>query len=225
MCVCFLIANMQEKKKMLLTLSVSKKSLSNDGKAKERPSVKKYWITVGVIAIIGMIVTLGYLVFTDTQDKAETQQNFDDCERLIDEGAKLTRKNNNDTNILNWSEEDQRLVLRIEDRYQTLCIPQKDDVLEKLKACTIYYITIQSLIDKMEVEDGGFRHASLPKDEQNAYDENYASYFGNYCDKVLPEILQSESYQTFNNTRSSSEEVTIDEPIIIEESTMFEDEN
>ncbi len=169
--------------------------------------------------IIGMVVTLGYLVFADTQDKAETQQNFDDCERLIEEGAKLTRKNNNDTNILNWSEEDQRLVQRVEDRYQTLCIPQKEDVLEKLKACTIFYITIQSLIDKMEVEDGGFRHASLPQHEQNAYDQNYASYFGNYCDKVLDEIKQSDAYQTFNNTRSSSEEITIDEPNDFEEPT------
>lgn len=214
---------------MLLSLSVSKKSLS-DGKAKERPSVKKYWITVGIIAIIGMVVTLGYLVFADTQDKAETQQNFDDCERLIEEGAKLTRKNNNDTNIDNWSEEDQRLVLRIEDRYQTLCIPQKDDVLEKLKACTIYYITIQSLIDKMDRQDGGFTLDSLPKHEQTAYDQNYASYFGNYCDKVLDEIKQSDVYQTFNKTRDNIEETIPDEPnqsegIQTGDPKLFEDEN
>ncbi len=79
--------------------------------------------------------------------------------------------------------------------------PTKDEVIEKLKACTIFYITIQSLIDQMEPEDGGYKLDSLPQNKQKAYNDNYLAYFDMYCNKIKDEIEQTEKFQNFNKTR------------------------
>ena len=81
--------------------------------------------------------------------------------------------------------------------------PTKDEVIEKLKACTALFITIQSLIDQMEPKDSGYKLDSISEQKQKVYNESYMEYFDLYCNKINDEILQSDSYQSFNNTRSN----------------------
>ncbi len=81
--------------------------------------------------------------------------------------------------------------------------PTKDEVIKKLKACTVLFITIQSLIDQMEPEDSGYKLDSISEQKQKVYNESYISYFDLYCNKINNEILQTDSYQSFNNTRSN----------------------
>jgi len=173
-----------------------RKSLS-DGKVGERPSAKKYAITVGIIAIIGMVITLGYLMFSDVIKSDNSEM----CQELLDESEALLIKNNNISDVTTWWEEDQKRVYEIEDLYRDKCLPTKEDVIGKLQQCTILYITIQSLIDKMDKEDGGFTLDSLPKHEQDVYDDSYISYFDNYCNKIQDEIEQTDIFIHFNKTR------------------------
>jgi len=80
--------------------------------------------------------------------------------------------------------------------------PTKDEVIQKLKACTVLFITIQSLIDQMEPEDSGYKLDSISEEKQKVYNESYISYFDLYCNKINDEILQTDSFQNFNKTRS-----------------------
>lgn len=169
-----------------------RKSLS-DGKVGERPSAKKYVITVGIIAIIGMIITLGYLIFND----AIQTDNEEMCQELLDESEKMRIRNNNNSDVSTWFEEDERRVYQIEDLYQDKCIPKKEDVIENLQQCTVLYITIQSLIDKME----GNKLNTLSEHEQDVYNDSYTSYFDNYCNKIKDEIEQTDIFIHFNKTR------------------------
>ncbi len=81
--------------------------------------------------------------------------------------------------------------------------PTKDEVIKKLKQCTIFFITIQSLIDQMEPKDSGYKLDSISEEKQRVYNESYIAYFDLYCNKINDEILQTDSYQSFNNTRSN----------------------
>lgn len=173
-----------------------RKSLS-DGKVGKRPSAKKYAITVGIVAIIGMVITLGYLVFSDVieSDKSEL------CQNLLDEGTELTIKNDNVTDVSFWNEEDEKRIYEIEDMYRNECLPKKEEILEKLQQCTILYITIQSLIDKMEPDGIGYRLDSLPEHEQQVYNDSYASYYRNSCNTILEEIENTDKFINFNKTR------------------------
>ena len=182
-----------------------RKSLS-DGKVGERPSAKKYAITVGIVAIVGMVITLGYLVLSDVKELDNEKM----CQDLLDEGKKLTIRNDNITDVSIWDEEDEKRIYEIEDLYRDKCIPKKEEILGKLQECTILYITIQSLIDKMDKEDGGFKLNSLPKHEQDVYNDSYASYFGNRCNQIIDEIEQTDKsvkkgmFQWFSRSQFSN---------------------
>ncbi len=128
---------------------------------------------------------------------ADDQQRKLECEELLQLGDALVRINNNNKNITEWSAEDRIRVLEIEELYQDKCVPTDEEIITDLEKCTTIYITIQSLIDKMEERHLG----TLSEVEQEAYNENYKEYYNAYCNRIKDEIEKTSDFIKFNMTR------------------------
>lgn len=121
----------------------------------------------------------------------------DRCEKIIGLSTQMINLNNGTKDISLWSENHQEVILSIEEDYLKNCIPTEYDMMIKVPKCTITYIKIQRLIDRMDEN----QKDSLIESEQLEYDKLYQYYFGNYCNKVQNLIEEQPSFQEFNATR------------------------
>ena len=182
---------------MLLSISVSNDSLS-DGEESPKKSTPKwaYAVTIGIAVVLAVS---GYILSLDfTENSVEIFEENIDCDFLLSEARLLIDKNDNELDVDQWElEEDTIKIREINQRYSDNCIPTKENVMSNLQKCTIIYITIESLIDKMEER----QLDSLSQAEQRAYNTNYDDYFDSYCNKIKDEIEQTDKFQNFNITR------------------------
>jgi len=163
----------------------------------KKPTSK--WVYVLVIGVIVGIGGFGYINSTNQSenDVSVFEENID-CDFLLEQARLLIDKNDNQLDVDQWElEEDTVKIREINQTFSDNCIPTKENVIGDLEKCTIIYITIESLIDKMEERSLG----SLSQAEQRAYNTNYDDYFNSYCNKIKDEIEQTEKFQNFNKTR------------------------
>lgn len=123
------------------------------------------------------------------------------CEGLISISSSMIKQNNNTKDITLWSQDEQDLILLIEEEYIRDCFPNPDELMIKVPSCTVTYITIQRLIDKMTEN----QLDSIPEWEQDIYNESYQAYFGNHCHKVIDQIEENPMFKEFNATRNGSD--------------------
>ena len=157
------------------------------------------WVFAVVIAVVVVIGGFGYINSTNqSENNVLIFEEKIDCDSLLEKARLLIDKNDNELDVDQWElEEDTIKIREINQRYSDNCIPTKEKVMSNLAKCTITYITIESLIDKMEERNLG----SLSQAEQKAYNTNYKDYFDSYCNKIKDEIEQTEKFQNFNKTR------------------------
>jgi len=164
----------------------------------KKPTPK--WVYVVIIGIAVGLGASGFILGLDFSDDSlmitEQEQKIK-CDEWLELADSLVRTNNNNKNVTEWSAKDRIRVLKIEELYQDNCIPTKQKIIGDLEKCTIIYITIESLIDKMEER----QLDSLSQAEQKAYKANYKDYFDSYCNKIKDEIEQTDKFQNFNKTR------------------------
>jgi len=163
----------------------------------KKPTPK--WVYV---LVIGVIVGIGGFGYINSTNQSENEVLILDrklqCDLLLEEARLLIDKNDNNLDVDQWElEEDTVKIREINQTFSDNCIPTKENVISDLEKCTIIYITIESLIDKMEERSLG----SLSQAEQRAYNTNYDDYFNSYCNKIKDEIEQTEKFQNFNKTR------------------------
>jgi len=183
--------------KMLLSISVSNDSLSIGEEPPKKSTPKwAYAVIIGIAVVLGVSGYILSLDFTKNSVMANEQPN---CQFYIDEAKKLVEKNNG-TNYDTWSTEDHAKVLELDALYILNCEPTIVDIMENLDHCVILLITIQSLIDKMIDRNLG----SLSEKEQRVYNDTYETYFDQKCNRIIPEIEQTEKFQNFNKTRGES---------------------
>jgi len=155
-----------------------------------------YALLIGVVIVIG---GFGYINSTNqTENDVLILDQKLECDLLLEEARLLIDKNDNNLDVDQWElEEDTVKIREINQTFSDNCIPTKENVISDLEKCTIVYITIESLIDKMDERKLG----SLSQAEQKAYNTNYDDYFNSYCNKIKDEIEQTEKFQNFNKTR------------------------
>lgn len=191
---------------MYLTNSLS------DGKVDEKKHSKKmmfFWalVIVGIGTATSLII-LGYGLAGYWEDDfvgttvpipelVDNQDQKLQCARWLQIADTLVRKYDNNKDVTQWSETDRERVMEIEGLYQENCIPTEENIMSDLKKCTIIYITIESLIDKMKDR----KLNTLTANEQKAYNTNYEKYFDTYCNKIKDEIEQTSEFIQFNKTR------------------------
>jgi len=163
--------------------------------------------------LFGLGIAVAYtliliMVFAEQDVKVNTNQapisTIDDdlrespeCEGWLEVGKTLRKKNDNQVDVDKWLEEDRIRIYEIEELYKANCIATVDEVMNELKNCTKYYITVQTMIDKMEERNLG----TLSEDDQENYNQNYKDYFDTYCNKIIDEIEKTDEFLEFNKTR------------------------
>jgi hypothetical protein len=165
---------------------------------KKKPVPK--WVYVVVVGVAVGLGAIGYFGVLDFTEYSVTITEDPNCQFYIEEAQKLVKKNDG-TNHELWSEEDRQLVLEFNEKYINECEPAVEEIAKNLDNCVIVYITIQSLIDKMEPEGDGYKLDSLPDHEQDVYNENYERYYDNRCNQIVDLIEETDKFQNFNNTR------------------------
>jgi len=163
----------------------------------KKPTPK--WVYAVLIGVVVVIAGFGYINATNQSenDVLILDQKLE-CDLLLEEARLLIDKNDNNLDVDQWElEEDTVKIRQINQTFSDNCIPTKENVINNLEKCTIVYITIESLIDKMDERKLG----SLSQAEQKAYNTNYDDYFNSYCNKIKDEIEQTEKFQNFNKTR------------------------
>ena len=189
-------------------------SLSDGGKEDRSPKKLRSGLMV-VLVIIVMTIGISILIIaysdsgywvkpsvienesirgTGFIDEKERERR---CKQLLHEADVLVRKYDNNRNVTEWSQIDRINVFEIELLYQENCLPSNQQTMTNLKKCTIFYITIESLIDKMEER----QLDTLPLDEQRAYNTSYKEYFDNFCNIIIDEIKRTDEFMEFNKTR------------------------
>ena len=163
----------------------------------KKPTPK--WVYVPIIGVVLVIGGFGYINSTNqSENDVSIFEEKIDCDFLLEKARLLIDKNDNELDVDQWElEEDTIKIREINQRYSDNCIPTKESVMSDLERCTIMYITIKSLIDKMEER----QLDSLSQAEQKAYNTNYDDYFDSYCNKIQVEIEQTQQFQNFNKTR------------------------
>jgi len=163
----------------------------------KKPTPK--WVYAVLISVVVVIAGFGYINATNqSENDVLILDKKLECDLLLEEARLLIDKNDNNLDVDQWElEEDTVKIREINQTFSDNCIPTKENVISDLEKCTIVYITIESLIDKMDERKLG----SLSQAEQRAYNTNYDDYFNSYCNKIKDEIEQTEKFQNFNKTR------------------------
>jgi len=165
----------------------------------KKPTPK--WVYAVLIGVVVVIAGFGYInsINQSENDVLILDQKLE-CDFLLEEARLLIDKNDNQLDVDQWElEEDTIKIREINQRYSDNCtsIPSKELVMVDLEKCTILYITIESLIDKMEER----KLNSLSLREQTAYNSNYKEYYDSYCNKIKDKIEETDKFQSFNSTR------------------------
>ncbi len=173
--------------------------VDNDEVAEPPKKPTPKWVYVLIIGVVLVIGGFGYINSTNqSENDVSIFEEKIDCDFLLEKARLLIDKNDNELDVDQWElEEDTIKIREINQRYSDNCIPTKESVMSDLERCTIMYITIKSLIDKMEER----QLDSLSQAEQKAYNTNYDDYFDSYCNKIQVEIEQTQKFQNFNKTR------------------------
>jgi len=160
--------------------------------------------------LIGFVIAIAYtlvlvVVFGEEEIKFDANEiivpnlmNFEQdkilCDSWLQIGEELLEKNDNNINVQEWSETDRNRVLQVENLFKDNCVATVEDDLGR---CTTIYITIQSLIDKMDER----QLDSISEEEQVIYDKNYLDYFDSYCNRIVDDIKKTNQFMEFNMTR------------------------
>ncbi len=172
-----------------------------EGQSKENKKFYLYWIVIIIVITTGVSVIIlgyGFAGYWDDDSTFESElTDIEDCETWLEIADILIKKNDGNENITQWSEDDRNVILGIEVQYQKNCIPTDFEILSNLNRCTEIYITIESLIDKMEE-----RHLdTISEEEQEIYNKSYKEYFASYCNRIKDEIQNTNEFIEFNKTR------------------------
>lgn len=180
---------------------MSKKGFDDFKKKPKKSFPIIYIAVVVVIAVIGLSMYLGAIgleIIPEDQIPAIRGQEVEifDCEKWLDEGKFLLNKNFMTQDITLWSEEDREKFIEVETQYASNCVVTKE-IIEDLTDCTVMFIRIQELIDKMESR----KLSSLSFAEQREYDDTYNEYFNKRCDLIEKQIRISDDFMDFDKNR------------------------
>jgi len=177
-----------------------------------------YIAIIVVIGVIGLSMYLGAIEFEiipEDQIPAIRGQQVEtfDCEKWLDEGKFLLNKNFITQDITLWSDEDREKFIEVETQYASNCVVT-EEIHGNLPDCTMMFIRIQGLIDKME----GRKLGSLSFADQRKYDDSYNEFFNKRCDLLEDQIKISDDYMDYFDNRviKSPLEVCLDKQAEIE---------
>lgn len=176
----------------------------SDGKEEKNSNLVAHLVLIAVVGGgLTFLITYNYgLLPFQNNTEIFGEDEIANCQIWLDGAQILKERNGGQDDVLLWSVEDREEGYRLERLWLENCEPESKQVLKNIKACTILYITIQSLIDKMEPEGVGYKLDSLPKHEQNVYNESYIKYFDFRCNRIVDDIEQTKEYIIFNNDRN-----------------------
>ncbi len=163
-------------------------------------------LTIVVIMIIAFSIAvfyggykIGYYDELFGSDDGIFIQDIGKCEAYLEEAQDLVEFYNGDMFTMRWAEVDAERIDELKEKFSNECEPNKNQVLEKnLQSCTILYISILSLIDKME----DMVLETLDKKNQDRYNESYQTYHDLDCSKIKTEIENTDKFRIFNGSRT-----------------------
>lgn len=155
-------------------------------------------VVIGTISLSMYLGAIGLEIIPEDQVPAIRGQEVEifDCEKWLDEGKFLLNKNFMTQDITLWSEQDREKFIEVETQYASNCVVT-EEIHGNLPECTVMFIRIQELIDKMESR----KLSSLSFAEQREYDDTYNEYFKNRCDLVEDQIQMSDDFMDFDKNR------------------------